>query len=89
MIHGVPPGPCPLLYLWARVRDHACWALLDSGAADNFVSLRVVEAMNLTPQLLGMPMAVSFGDGGIVYTQQYVQEELWFDGFRATTYLKH
>ena len=44
--------------------------------------------MNLTPQLFAMPMAVSFGGGGCVYTQQYVQEELWFDGFRATTYLK-
>ncbi len=45
-----PPGPSPLLFLSVQVGDTLCWALLDSGAADNFVAKSIVKALGLTPK---------------------------------------
>ena len=87
-VRNTPPGPCPLLYLQARVKDRACWALLDSGEADNFVANQIVKDMHLNPLKLGMPLAVSVGIGEIMYTNQYVSEDLHLDKYRAWTYLK-
>ena len=83
-----PHGPSSLLYLQVRVRDRICWALLDCGAADNFVATQIVKKMNLTPLKVCMPLAVSVGNGEIIYSDQYVSENLNLGNYRAWTHLK-
>ena len=80
--------PCPLLYIRVHIGDKRCWALLDSGAADNFISTATVKAAGLSTQPLSMPWAVSLGNGDIVYTDQYTVTDLKLDDYKAQTCFK-
>ena len=83
-----PDKPRPLLYLRVSLRDKRCWALLDSGAADHFISEEVAAAANLPLTPFGMPMAVSLGNGQIVYVHNYVMADLRFECYRVLLSLK-
>ena len=80
--------PRPLLYVRVRLQTKRCWALLDCGAADNFISHDTAMAVPLPIQPLGMPLAVSLGNGQVIYTEQYVDADLRFEGYRAPVTLK-
>ena len=80
--------PCPLLYLRVQLGNKRCWALLDSGAADNFIAATTVKAANLSIQPLGMPWAVSLGNGDIVYTNHYTLTNLQVGDYAALTCFK-
>ena len=67
-----PPKPSPLLFLPVQLGVKACWALLDSGAADNFISKFVFRLLELPTARLGMLLAVSVGNGEIIYTNKCV-----------------
>ena len=83
-----PTQPRPLLYLRVRLQTKRCWALLDFGAADNFISQYTVAAVPLLPQPLGMPLAVSWGNGQVIYTEQNIDADIRFEGYRAPVTLK-
>ena len=84
----VPPNPSPLFYVPVRVAENICWALLDSGAADNFISQQAVAALELRTHPLPQPMSVCVGNGAIIYATRFVQLPLMLGDFKATTYLK-
>ena len=75
-----PTQPHPLLYLSVRLGDKRCWALLDCGAADNFIAQETVKVAQLDAHPLEMPLAVSLGNGQLVYANQYVHADLRFEG---------
>ena len=80
--------PCPLLYVKVRIGSKQCWALLDSGAADNFIAHTTVTATQIPTHPLGMPWAVSLGNGDIVYTTQYALTNLQLGDYSALTCFK-
>ena len=65
-----------------------CWALLDSGAADNFIAATTVAATQIPTHQLGMPWAVSLGNGDIVYTTHYALTQLQVGDYTALTCFK-
>ena len=80
--------PCPLLYLRVHLGWKRCWALLDSGDADNFIAATTVAATKIPTHPLGMPWAVSLGNGYIVYTTQYALTQLQVGDYTALTCFK-
>ena len=80
--------PTSLFYIPVTVNGKIIWALMDSGAADNFISSRVVRQLGVQPKRLTQAMSVCVGNGDIIQSAEYVELFLDLGPFVTKTYLK-
>ena len=85
---GTTVHPTALLYVPVQLRERIVWSLVDSGAADNFISEKTVKRLQLPTQLLDDPMTVCVGNGQLIHATEYVYLTLDLGAFKAKTKLK-
>ena len=80
--------PTALLYVPVELREKVVWSLVDSGAADNFISVKTVQRLQLPTQRLEEPMVVCVGNGQLIQATEYVYRTLHLGEYKAKTKLK-
>ena len=62
--------------------------MVDSGAADNFISADTVARLKLPQKQLPQPMAICVGNGQIIHSRTYVQVTIFLGKYLARTFFK-
>ena len=85
-----PPinAPAPLLYVPIQLNRSPLRALLDSGASDNFVSLRTVQQLGLPLTVLKDPLPIQMANGQITLVEHGTRPYITIGNLRVRLLLK-